>query len=79
MINYLFILLLVTGIHPTPSLKLPSRFPAHSSVAVKPDPDFELQLPSDCDQICSNTLGSYTCSCVRGFRLAADGKSCTGD
>ena len=32
----------------------------------------------DCDHICTNNEGSYTCSCSRGYSLAGDGKSCTG-
>ena len=32
----------------------------------------------DCDQLCSNTDGSYTCSCNNGFTLDEDGKTCHG-
>ncbi|KAJ7383305.1 hypothetical protein OS493_029271 [Desmophyllum pertusum] len=68
----------VNGIHPTPSSGMHSSFYAASSVNVLPDPSqFELHLPSDCDQICSNTIGSYTCSCISGYQLALDGKSCS--
>ena len=70
----------VNGIHPTPSSGMHSSFYAASSVNVLPDPSqFELHLPSDCDQICSNTIGSYTCSCINGYQLAPDGKSCLGE
>ena len=31
-----------------------------------------------CAQNCSNTIGSYTCSCGSGYRLASDGHSCNG-
>ena len=31
-----------------------------------------------CDQICVNSLGSYSCNCLEGFSLAGDGTSCTG-
>ncbi|XP_063960551.1 uncharacterized protein LOC129267997 isoform X2 [Lytechinus pictus] len=31
---------------------------------------------NECDQICTNTLGSYTCSCNAGFVLSLDQKSC---
>ena len=33
---------------------------------------------NNCDQICSNTDGSFTCSCEDGFRLSVDGHSCVG-
>ena len=32
----------------------------------------------NCDQVCTNTNGSYTCSCNSGFTLGSDGQSCTG-
>ena len=31
-----------------------------------------------CNQDCTNNDGSYTCSCVDGFRLDADGYTCNG-
>ena len=31
-----------------------------------------------CDQGCSNSVGNYTCSCVSGFRLDTNGKTCNG-
>lgn len=31
-----------------------------------------------CDHRCSNTIGSYTCSCRTGYRLASDGLTCNG-
>ena len=31
-----------------------------------------------CDQNCSNTEGSYTCSCNVGYVLASNGHSCSG-
>ena len=33
---------------------------------------------SGCSQICTNTFGSYVCSCRTGFRLATNGRSCEG-
>ena len=32
-----------------------------------------------CAQLCTNTIGSYTCSCRSGYRLAIDGRWCTGE
>lgn len=31
-----------------------------------------------CSQLCNNTLGSYFCSCVSGYRLLDDGATCEG-
>ncbi|XP_066022016.1 deleted in malignant brain tumors 1 protein-like isoform X2 [Pocillopora verrucosa] len=68
----------VHGIQPTPASAMTSTFYAASSVNVQPDPSqFQFHLPAQCEQSCHNTLGSYTCSCVSGYQLAADGKSCS--
>ena len=32
----------------------------------------------NCAQQCSNTVGSYVCSCSAGYRLASNGYSCNG-
>ncbi|XP_044165774.1 uncharacterized protein LOC114963363 [Acropora millepora] len=48
-----------------------------STVSQEKVPDFHLQLPADCEQVCHNTPGSYICSCVSGYQLASDGKSCS--
>ena len=37
----------------------------------------ELQI-HNCQQDCSNTEGSYVCSCRAGYELADDEMSCTG-
>ena len=31
-----------------------------------------------CDQLCSNTIGSFECVCNVGYRLASDGFTCNG-
>ena len=31
---------------------------------------------SGCNQICSNTLGSYTCICQNGYQLDTDNHTC---
>ena len=33
----------------------------------------------DCEQICTNTEGSFDCSCMSGFTLDDNGKNCTGE
>ena len=40
--------------------------------------DFQYHVPADCEQICTNTQGSYSCSCVSGYQLSSDEKSCVG-
>lgn len=32
---------------------------------------------SSCSQVCTNTVGSYTCSCHPGYTLDADSSTCT--
>ena len=31
-----------------------------------------------CEQVCQNTVGSYTCACNNGFIIDMDGRSCDG-
>ena len=32
-----------------------------------------------CDHVCTNTIGSYTCSCNDGYALDDDGHTCNGN
>ena len=32
----------------------------------------------DCDHNCTNTIGSYACSCYSGYELDSDNLSCSG-
>lgn len=38
----------------------------------------ECQQRGRCQHKCHNTQGSFTCSCPDGYRLAANGRTCTG-
>lgn len=33
----------------------------------------------NCEQLCQNTQGSFSCSCRTGYRLALDGAACNGN
>jgi len=64
-------------IDPTTSSSMSTSNYAQSSSYILPAPlDFQFHLPADCAQICTNTPGSYRCSCVSGYQLDPDGKSC---
>ena len=34
---------------------------------------------SGCSQLCSNTVGSYRCSCQNGYQLGSDNHTCLGN
>ena len=71
-------LFLLSASQITPSSS--SGYYAPSSSYALPAPvDFQFHVPSDCEQICTNTPGSYRCSCVSGYQLSSDGKSCVGE
>ena len=33
---------------------------------------------SSCNQLCTNTIGSYDCECYHGFSLNSDNHTCQG-
>ena len=33
---------------------------------------------SGCSQLCSNTIGSYSCSCQSGYQVGSDNHTCLG-
>ena len=33
---------------------------------------------SGCNQLCTNTIGSRTCSCYTGYQLSSNNRTCTG-
>ena len=33
----------------------------------------------DCEQICVNNEGSYSCSCKNGYSLNSNGRNCSGN
>ena len=40
----------------------------------------ECEQGSDgCDHNCTNTVGSYYCTCMDGYELESDNHTCTGD
>ena len=47
----------------------------HTNVTGTDDGDDD---DSPCNHNCTNTLGSYQCSCYSGYKLEEDGKTCTG-
>ena len=42
------------------------------------DIDECLENLHSCQHICTNTNGSFLCSCYEGYALDADGENCTG-
>ena len=42
------------------------------------DADECMDGTSTCQETCTNTIGSYTCGCIQGFRLNSDGRTCYG-
>ena len=44
-----------------------------------PDTDECSDETDDCSQICTNTVGGFTCDCNTGFVLDSDGATCNGE
>ena len=40
--------------------------------------DIDECTENPCEQSCTNTIGSFTCSCNNGYVLDEDGRSCNG-
>ena len=40
------------------------------------DTDECLANTDGCDQVCTNTIGSFQCSCIEGYTLSSNGRSC---
>ena len=58
------------------SFKLSIRHPNSPTFTV--DIDECRENTDGCSQICTNTIGSYRCSCNSGYRLGTDGHTCNG-
>ena len=41
-------------------------------------PDVDECLENPCSQNCTNTDGSFDCSCMSGYELLEDGRTCEG-
>ena len=54
------------------------RTHAHTHTHPRIDID-ECTGENDCGHTCTNTHGSYECSCLTGYELSEDGKSCSGE
>jgi hypothetical protein len=61
-----------------------NTYPNKLQSNVKFDPIFHSDInecnenTDACDHLCSNTVGSYTCNCRTGYRLASNGLTCNG-
>ena len=55
-----------------------SRMISNAYVSNSPDDDECTANIGGCDQVCSNTNGSFSCSCHLGFFLDSNGKTCRG-
>lgn len=55
-----------------------SRMISNAYISNSPDDDECTANIGGCDQVCSNTNGSFSCSCHMGFFLDSNGKTCRG-
>ena len=56
------------------------RTPSACSLHLNPlDIDECAENSDGCEQMCTDTDGSFECSCRDGFRLGSDGRSCDGE
>ncbi len=47
-------------------------------MAVSVDRDECQDGTHDCEQVCVNEAGSYSCSCNEGYSLDGNGRNCSG-
>ena len=52
---------------------------SNNSLIFHSDIDECVQGLARCDQNCTNTTGSYYCTCMDGYGLKSDNHTCTGD
>ena len=50
----------------------------YSSIQCSLDIDECRTNKGNCSQLCTNTVGSYACSCLPGYLLGVNNKSCNG-
>ena len=50
----------------------------HNSIIINYIPDINECTENPCDQNCTNTVGSFTCSCNNGYELDRNNRSCNG-
>ena len=55
------------------------RFPFHKKLFFVSDINECSTNNGNCSQICTNTNGSYVCSCSPGYLLSGDKMTCNGD
>ena len=52
----------------------------HITIFIFPSDIDECEQGSDgCDHNCTNTVGSYYCTCMDGYELESDNQTCTGN